>query len=240
MKPGPGSMRGLEWLVRVGPSPIEAWAVAMGWRRRAAYSHAERLVQAGLISRVHAVASHQSLLLATGRAVRLTSLEAARARPPAVIWWAHTQACAWTAAWLTARDRDMQGVQEVAADDAWSGAIRWKDRRGSHQESHRPDLAWLTTGRRVAIEVELARKSTNRLNAILSLHSRWHRDGHTAGVIYICGDRRTEERLRAVGADHGLTTEPGGGLRTELLSQIQEQALSSQTAQPEVKVGQCV
>jgi hypothetical protein len=43
-------------------------------------------------------------------------------------------------------------------------------------------------------------------------------------VIYVCGDVSTRERIVTVAADGGLTRGRGGGLRVELLEDIQRQA----------------
>ena len=49
LRAGPASMVGLEWLVRVGPVPMGAWAVAMGWGDRVARSHTSRLEREGWV-----------------------------------------------------------------------------------------------------------------------------------------------------------------------------------------------
>jgi hypothetical protein len=217
-------MRGLSWLARVGPCPIEAWAIAMRWGRTAAYSHAERLEGEGFVRRVQTVAREQPLLLATRRGVSVAGVNAVGARPPAPTWWAHAYGCAWTAAWLTGRGRMIQGPQEVAADESWSGEVCWQQRNGQRRASHRPDLAWLVQGQRVAIEVELARKSSARLEAILALHSQWLASGQTAGVIYVCGNDYGRRRVVELADAQGLAGGEGRGLRVELLSTVVDQA----------------
>jgi hypothetical protein len=39
LRPGPASMKGLEWLARVGPSPLDPWRYSMGWSEVAARNH---------------------------------------------------------------------------------------------------------------------------------------------------------------------------------------------------------
>lgn len=143
--------------------------------------------------------------------------------------------CAWTAAWLTARGRQLQGCREVLVDPSWRGELSWRDRRGQQKAGHRPDLAWRVDGGRVAIEVELARKSTPRLEAILGLHARWRAARHTSGVIYICADEDGCDRIRQLGAARGLSAERGGGLRVETLDRIEQQA--REAARPPGAVG---
>jgi hypothetical protein len=211
-------------LARVGPAPVEAWACAMGWGRRAAFSHAERLEREGWLVRCPMTLGRGSLLVATRAGVRVTGLAVAAAQRPAPMWWAHLEACAWTAAWLTARGRELEGCREVDADPSWRGEISWRDGKGQHRLGHRPDLAWRSNGGRVAIEVELARKATPRLLAVLGLYARWRAGGQTGGVIYVCADQSGCERIRELGAQRGLSTERRGGLRVERLEVIREQA----------------
>ncbi len=232
LRVGPGSLRGLEWLGRVGPSGVEAWAAALGWSRQTAFSHARRLEDVGWVRRCPTVRGDGSLVIITRRGVRQAGVEVAAPRPPAPTWWAHLHGCAWAAAWLTARGRAMQGPREVAADDSWAGELRWRDARGHRTASHRPDLAWLVEGQRVAVEVELQRKSTPRLEAILALHQRWKSSGRTGGVIYICADHVVRDRIIRVAAEHDLVTGAGGGLRVETLGLIEKQAREASSTDP--------
>jgi hypothetical protein len=167
-----------------------------------------------------------SLLVATRSGVRLTGVVATAAPRPTQMWWAHLEACSWTAAWLTARGRHLQGSREVAADPSWRGELKWRDAKGRHKSGHRPDLAWRTDRGRVAIEVELARKWTPRLEAIIDLHARWRASGSTGGVIYVCLDKTGCERVLELAAERGLTDGRGGGLRVERLDVIKQQARS--------------
>jgi hypothetical protein len=82
----------------------------------------------------------------------------------------------------------------------------------------------------VAIEVELARKATARLEAVLGLYARWRAGGQAGGLIYVCADQSGCERIRELGAPRGLTTDRGGGLRVERLDVIREQALEAVVA----------
>ena len=72
-------------------------------------------------------------------------------------------------------------------------------------------------GVRFGVEVELARKSVERLGAIVGLHARWRAAGQTGGVMYVCADEAGAERVREIAAERGLSTARGGGLRVELL-----------------------
>lgn len=223
---GPAALRVLEWLARVGPAPADAVAVAFAWSERRALQCAAQLAGDGWVRRQPMTRGDGSLLLVTaGGSDRVRAATRPRSQPPAPTWWAHHVACAWTAAWLTVRGRAMQGPAEVDIDESWRGELSWRDGRGPRQVGHRPDLAWLPeAGERVAIEVELARKAPARLEAALELHAAWRAAGRTAGVIYVCSDERRRERVVSFAAQRGLTRERGGGLRAELLGDVQRQA----------------
>jgi hypothetical protein len=81
--PGPASMAGLAWLVRVGPTPLEAWRSGMGWSLSAAGSHARRLERQGWLERHRMTRGKGSLLVATRRGVRMSGLEVGAPATPA-------------------------------------------------------------------------------------------------------------------------------------------------------------
>jgi hypothetical protein len=157
----------------------------------------------------------------------MTDLPVTAAVAPAATWWAHLSATAWVAAWLTTRGRNIQGPREVLADPSWTGKLRWHDRNGFHRVGHRPDLAWLVDGQRVAIEVELVQKSIARLRAILELHAHWRAAGKSAGVIYVCADEPGCARIRKRAAEAGLHPGKGGGFRVEPLETIKVAAVAA-------------
>ena len=234
MRPGSGSLVGLAWLARVGPAPVDAWRCAMGWSQPTAYSHAQRLVAAGWAGRCPTALGHGSLLYATNAGVKVAAEVASpMARPPAPTTWAHCRAVAWTAAWLTARGRELLGPRELLVDDFWQAELSWRDRAGDHRRTHRPDLAG---GRDEAallpIEVELTSKTKARLRSVLALHAAWIAAGKTGAVIYVCARRSLAERVRAQGVEVGLSAEAGRQrktLRVELLEEIREQALAARS-----------
>src|SRR5436305_15268659 len=116
LRPGPASIKGLAWLARVGPAPLGAWRCAMGWSEVAARSHARRLGREGWLERHPMTRGQGSLFVATRTGVRVASVAVRAASAPAPTWWAHLSACAWAAAWLTARDRGLMGCRELLAD----------------------------------------------------------------------------------------------------------------------------
>ena len=110
LRPGPGSMKGLEWLARAGPSPLDPWRYAMGWSEVAARHHARRLEREGWLERCPTVRGQGSLFLATRKGVLVLGLPLIAATTPARTWWAHDSGCAWTAAWLHDAHCDRPGV----------------------------------------------------------------------------------------------------------------------------------
>ena len=226
LRPGPASMEGLRWLARVGPCPLDAWRCAMGWSEVAARSHASRLEREGWLARYPMTRGDGSLFLATRTGIAVAGLSMRAAGRPAPTWWAHHCGIAWAAAWLTVRGHEFSGARELLEDAEWSGQISWCDRGGYRKATHRPDLVIHRNGGHVGLEVELSRKSTERLRAILRRHLIWWRGGATGGVIYVCRDVDGCERIRKVGADIGFVGDRPG-LRIELLETIEAQALAA-------------
>lgn len=218
---GPASMAGLAWLVRVGPTPVEAWRCAMGWCLSVAGSHARRLERQGWLERHRMTRGRGSLLVATRRGVRMSGLAVGAPSTPAPTWWDHDCACAWTAAWLSVRRRDWRGPREVLADPELKGELEWLSGTGWRRSGHRPDLAVVMETGTVAIEVELQRKADKRLRAILGLYGRWLTERRITGLIYVCRNEAIAERLREMSPAAGL---PDGALRLELLGTVQAEA----------------
>jgi hypothetical protein len=228
--PGPATIDGLRWLARVGPAPMDAWACAMGWALPTAKSHAARLMKRGWVARTSLSRQHGSLLFATRTGVHVASVPVPQAPSPAPTWWSHLAACAWVAAWLTVRRREMLGPRELLVHDSWRGELRGLP--GSRDVVHRPDLVGVVPGRRPAtIEVELTRKSKARLRAIMSLHARWIAAGQSGACVYVCGDEGIRRLVVAQAALVGLGGE-SGSLRVELLEAIKELAREASEGVP--------
>jgi hypothetical protein len=226
LRPGPGSMKGLAWLARVGPSPLDPWRYAMGWSEVAARSHARRLELEGWLERCPMTRGHGSLFLATRKGVAVLGLPLIASSTPAPTWWAHDSGCAWTAAWLAVRGRTFLGPRELLVDPEGSGPLSWFDRHSFKRSGHRPDLVGLLPNARIAIEVELAPKSKPRLDAILNLHLGWIIRRKTNGVIYICGDHEACNRIEKAGERVGLYPS-SKRLRIETLDTIKAQTIAS-------------
>jgi hypothetical protein len=226
LRPGPASLAGLEWLVQVGPVPMEAWAAAMGWGERVARSHARRLERAGWLKRHRMLRGDGSLLVATRRGVRMTGLAVSAPAAPKPTWWAHDCACAWTAAWLTVRGAtEWQGPREVLADPRLKRSVYWSSTGGPRRAGHRPDLTVRAGAGLIPVEVELERKSVARMHAILTMYRGWIADGEIGGVVYLCGSQARADRVSELAAEVGI---PPERLRIELLSTVREQARNGQ------------
>ena len=143
-----------------------------------------------------------SLVYASRTGVQRAGVTAAAVEQrPAPVTWPHCEACAWTAAWLTARGRGMVGPRELLVRTDWRGELRFRERGELRRRGHRPDLVGrLPDGQLLPIEVELSEKSSARLKAVLELHAEWISAGKSAAVIYVCGDEEIAERVLADGA----------------------------------------
>ncbi len=165
--------------------------------------------------------------------VRVCGVRAAAVeRVPSPVWWAHLEACAWTAAWLTARSRQMVGPREMLIQDSWRGELRFRERGETRVRGHRPDLAGrLPGGEVLPFEVELTEKSSARLQAVLKLHAAWVANGKSSAVIYICANNDISERVIAAGERAGLSVDRGT-LRAELVSTIRSEAVEACSTVP--------
>lgn len=197
LQPGPRSLDGLEWIARVGATPLEAWQVALGWSRRAAYSHAARLIDAGLIRRDRMTHGQGSLLAVTRTGAALAASRSSTANlgavpPTSPTSWAHFVAAAWVAAWFTARGRTWIGEREMRRAGGWSRTVVVPRPAGAPRKTHhRPDLGTWSGDVPLAVEVELNPKSTDRWRAILGMYAERSRPDlgggppELGGVVYV-------------------------------------------------------
>jgi len=238
-RPGPRSLEGLRWLARVGASPGEPLALVMRWSRPVLADHLARLVAAGLVWRVPMTRGEGSLLVVTRAGARMADTGRAP-RGPGPTSWAHTVACAWTSAWFEVRGRRWFSTSEVAQDDGWRGRVSYTDGRGrSHRLRHTPDLGTYVgdSGRPVAVEVELQRKSLARLRGILAMYAdrTTGPDAHLAGVVYVTGNADVAVVVRAAASDVHIAERPGGRLRIlgldDVIAQTRQTACAGRTAE---------
>jgi hypothetical protein len=126
-----------------------------------------------------------------------------------------------------------RGGRELLTSDTWSDPISWHDHKGHHDSTHRPDLVGIRAdGRPVAVEVELAQKSVERLRAILYRHAVWRASGKSNGVYYICSDEDGCRRIQTAAASGRSFRSDALGLTVELLDTIKKQALEVREADP--------
>jgi hypothetical protein len=223
LRAGPASLAGLEWLVRVGVAPMEAWACAMGWGGRVARSHASRLEREGWLERHPMIRGQGSLLAATRRGVRMAGLPVSAPAAPDPASWAHDSGCAWTAAWMGLRGaREWCCPREVLTDPDLKRTVIWSTRSDLRRSGHRPDLMLHALPGVLAVEVALQRKSASRTDGIASMYRAWVSEGGIAGVLYVCADAKLADHVSAHAAQAGMPH--GHGLWIELLDDIRQQA----------------
>lgn len=182
--PGPRSLSALEWVERLDVVGLEALGLAHGWGRRAAYSHASRLAEAGLVLRLPDREGALVAITVAGRrracpsATDFRGLRRGGLRSSA----AHARAVSWVAARATLHDRPWVSEREMRRG-GWCFELVWTERR-----THRADLGLTSGGSRVAVEVELTAKAPARLRAILAGYSHQIHSGALDRVVYVCDD----------------------------------------------------
>lgn len=205
--PGRQSLHALAWLARVGASPLEPLQLVMGCSERVAHDHVRRLQDARLVVRTPMRRGDGSLIVLTRKGAIEAGLPAGHAlRSVAPTTWAHMSACAWVSAWLEVRGRVWFSEREILQDDCWRYEVRYKDRRGNVNVTHRPDLAVQIDAGPVAIEVELQPKLRARLQGILGMYAELcdPADPVLAGVIYITGSEDITALVNAAAQDVDL------------------------------------
>src|SRR3954447_13147922 len=165
---GPGwrSLEALAWLARLEVAGLEPLGLAMGWGRRAVYSHVARLMRTGLVVRAFDRDGSVVAITAAGRRAIGADKGDVRAGATHGSGLRHARAVSWVAALLTVRERSWVSERELRDDPDWQVPVVWAANRGRH----RPDLGVVMGQARVAVEVELSLKSPRRLEAILAGH----------------------------------------------------------------------
>ena len=185
------------------------WRWAGG--RTAMYSHASRLVAAGWAERAAETHGAGSLIYATRAGVAMTGVHRGTlATAPAPTTWAHCEACAWTAAWLTVRGRTMVGPRELLASDEWLAEVQWIERHGVAASWASPDLiGGAGAGRAAAADRGRAGRANRPTAAGDPRHCtrRGSRPARARAVIYICATDKLAERVTREARGVGLSAE---------------------------------
>lgn len=164
VRPGPGSMRLLDWLARLGVAGFEPLGLALGLSQRVVYDHVARLARDGLVERKVTGDGEGGVVALTraGARVAFDHGVSGVVRPQSTAPGSarHGRAVSWVAASADLRGWRWLGPAELRAEPGWRVAREDGAR-------HLPDLGLMIRGQRVAVEVELHRKAPKRLQAIL-------------------------------------------------------------------------
>jgi hypothetical protein len=176
-------------------------------RRSMAYRRVAACVERELLERLELVRAEPTLLRATRAGLRYAGLglEVATVSPGSINHWL---VCASTAL-LLAEEADLDQVlsdRELRLYERIEGKPIASAKMGEHpsgaQALHRPDLAIVADGRRLAVEVELTPKAPGRLARIVRA---WRRASWVDEVRYYCAPgaarRGVEQAIRKVHTD---------------------------------------
>lgn len=199
--PGPRSFAALRWLEPLDAVGLEALACAMGFGRRAAYSHVGRLEQDASVVRVYDRDGSLVAVTPAGRRKARPDRTECRAQLRGVLRSraAHARAVSWVAARATLRGERWVGEREMRGAGSWQLAVI-----GAPRRTHRADLGVLVGGVRVAVEVELTAKAPARLRAILSAYEDRIYAGQLARVAYVYDDELVARAVRRAAVRVGL------------------------------------
>lgn len=188
-----------------GAVAMEHVMLALGVGRTAAYRRVAACIEADLLERLDLLRGVPSLIRATAPGLRYAGLglRVATISSGSVDHWLR---CASTAILLSAEfgadavlsERQLRQLEEVEGRPVFSAKV------GEHPSGgprlHRPDLAVVTSGRPLVIEVELTPKAPRRLEALIRA---WRRAEWVGGVRYYCEPGLTRRAVeRAVAKAH--------------------------------------
>lgn len=203
---------------------MEPWGLALGFGRRATYSHLERLQAKGLAVRLYDREGSVLAITAAGRRRVQAEGGEPRLRVLRGVGLRHARAVSWVAALLTARDRTWLSERELRNRSGWLVPVLLSNRSGTH----RPDVGAEVAGHRVAVEVELSHKAPRRLRAILAGYAALIADGTLDGGVLYVSDR--DDVLRCVTRAAQCVGVPATAFRTRTLGQVQDDLRGIATA----------
>ena len=187
--PGHRSLELLAWVCRLQVVSAEAAWTALRMSQSVGYSHLRRLEDAGLLSRQRALEETAAIITRAGARLlddpgRLTALT----QTPSLGGVAHAQAVSWVAARQQLAGRRWLAERELRHIDDWR--LELLAPGTGQRQRHRPDLGVIIQGRRVAVEVELTRKTPRRVDAILDAYRRAIAREQLHRVVYITATRQ--------------------------------------------------
>jgi hypothetical protein len=152
----------LRWLARPDVAGTEPLGLALGFGRRATYSHLARLADAGLVVRAYDPRGSVVAITAAGR--RAIDEPRAQVRVGAThgLGLQHARAVSWVAALPTIRDREWVSARELRRDPSWPPIAG-----SSVGRRHRPTVGVPVRSSLVAIEVELWRRPPSKLRSMM-------------------------------------------------------------------------
>ncbi|MGI8559257.1 MAG: helix-turn-helix domain-containing protein [Solirubrobacteraceae bacterium] len=182
----------LRWIARIGGATAEDLARALSLpSQRTAQRHLRALEDAGLARRAQLLYAQPALWLATAAGLRLAGQSSLGVSSVSASGFAHMLECGRVAATLEqglsagitlCGERELRAWERAAARPLASAEVGFGP--DGSVALHRPDLvAWNAIGAAVAVEVELTRKASQRLRAIVR---GWARSRCVDGVLYLC------------------------------------------------------
>src|SRR5689334_15200861 len=217
--PGHRSLEGLRWLERLDVAGIEPFGLALGFGRRATYSHIQRLASAGFVTRAFDSGGSVVAITTAGRRAIAADRGDVRVGATHGSGLRHARAVSWVAALATLRGRTWISDREARGSAEWLIPVVWAQHRGQH----RPDLGIELDGVRVAVEVELSHKSPRRLQAILAGHEVAISSGRIGGGLIYVSDR--PDVLAAVERAAQRIGMPPARFRTRPLADVRGEVL---------------
>jgi len=190
--PGPRSFEALRWLARLDVAGIEPLGLALGFGRRATYSHLARLADAGLVVRAYDPDGSVVAITAAGRRAlngprAQVRLGATRGRG-----LQHVRAVSWVAALLTIRARAwVQRARDAPRPVVARPGPVVRQRQRSPPGSRSPRRGRARGGRG-----GLWRTSRNRLLATLSGYEDAIASTRIAGLISVSDRAGVLDRLK--------------------------------------------
>lgn len=202
---GPGSVRVLTWVGRLGLVGLEPLRLGLPMSASTLRSHLVRLDREGLVIRARPSIGGPATVTATARGQLLAQAHGAdgvverRGEPPVEFGVAHGCGVSWVAASAETRGWRWLGPAQLRLDDQ-----PW-DSRTAEGRRHLPDLGLLLgDGRRIAVEVELARKTKARTRAILGGYRRRIGEGAIDAVSYITASGQLARFMREQAAQASM------------------------------------